>query len=495
MEDARLVDQPEHHARGTHAAALGILVLALVLCLVEIGSKPLWFDEAFSVNTAVKPWRSILGLFGTTEFNMTLYYALLHAWSKIGTDEATVRLLSTIFAVGAVGMTYLLGRALFGSKVGLVGSLLLGVNAFVIQYAQEARSYALLLFLAAFSTLLLVRALRSPSRSGWLAYALVGAAIPYAQLLGPTIWCVHALAIATYRPRVPLRLLVLPAAVFTAALVPVTWDLISTGAGGITWVPSPTIRLVLESWMSLAGSGVPRGTITVAAACLGGAMGLLVIAGAAGSLPWSPGPRWGTGLMVTWLVLPIALILAASLLKPAFVVRYLILVEPALVLLAALGLLRIPWRRIRAASMVLVLVLAAIGMYGWYREAPKPDWRGASAWVLARSQAVDRSIMVGDWGASLEYYAAQSGKRSRVPLRLWRLDAASPAFPTALASVAADLARLDHGLWVFTIGERPPDPTTDPRFASLGPLFQVTDRASFGMIDVTLFTPRPAAGP
>jgi len=88
--------------------------------------------------------------------NMLFYYFLLHFWLKLGNSEFVVRSFSAIFAVLTIIPMYLLGKKLFNHKVGLIAALFIVGQCFFVEYAQEVRSYSLLIFLIVISTYFLV---------------------------------------------------------------------------------------------------------------------------------------------------------------------------------------------------------------------------------------------------------------------------------------------------------------------------------------------------
>ena len=74
-----------------------------------------------------------------------LYYWLLNLWVRLfGLSENGLRSLSVFASAATVGLTYDLGRRLFGRVAGLLAAFLLAIAPFHIYYAQEARMYALL---------------------------------------------------------------------------------------------------------------------------------------------------------------------------------------------------------------------------------------------------------------------------------------------------------------------------------------------------------------
>jgi mannosyltransferase len=138
--------QPQINSIATVSALLAITVLALFLRLHLLGQDSFWGDELTSVRRAQLDWDAFWELMRGPAA-MALYYVLLRFWILLGDSEFTVRLLSVISAVATVPVVYFLGKSLFDARVGLIAALLLAMNAFHIQYSQEARSYSLLLTL------------------------------------------------------------------------------------------------------------------------------------------------------------------------------------------------------------------------------------------------------------------------------------------------------------------------------------------------------------
>ena len=111
---------------------------------------------------------------------------------RSGSSEGFIRALSVVFSVATIPVVYALGHRLFGRKTGLLAAWLLAANAYHVRYAQEARGYALVVFLAALSTWLLVRNLQDPRRARWGIYALVSALAVYAHFYAALILLAQA---------------------------------------------------------------------------------------------------------------------------------------------------------------------------------------------------------------------------------------------------------------------------------------------------------------
>jgi mannosyltransferase len=145
------------------------VVLAVLLRVLFLGKESLTWDEISSVRVAGGDWSHLVRTlwYGDVgmhpQGNMSFYYTLLHIWMGLGRSEFVLRLLSVLVAAGTIPLCYLLATELFGRRTGLVASLLLALNVFHIRYAQEVRSYALLVLLVTLSSLLFPYASRGRS--------------------------------------------------------------------------------------------------------------------------------------------------------------------------------------------------------------------------------------------------------------------------------------------------------------------------------------------
>jgi len=135
--------------------AVSIVILALILRLIHLGTKSIYVDEAVTVYICSRPLSAILPfMMKIREVHPPLYFWLVRLWfylwpaarSFIPSNEAFMRLSSVLFGVGNVLMTYLLGKNLFNRKTAIGASFLLSLSTFHIYYSQELRMYPALLF-------------------------------------------------------------------------------------------------------------------------------------------------------------------------------------------------------------------------------------------------------------------------------------------------------------------------------------------------------------
>ncbi|MEA2458358.1 MAG: mannosyltransferase [Thermoleophilaceae bacterium] len=186
-------------ARNERLALAALIVLAAAVRLWQIGDQSFWLDEAFTVDLVKRPFGDMLSATAQTESTPPLYYALAWLWAKLfGHGEAGLRSMSALFGTLTVPVAWRAGRELFSPRVGLIAAALVAVNPFFVWYSQEARSYALLVLMAALSLLFLERALRDRTPRAfalWALVAVLGLLTHYfaAFLLVPeAIWLVWA---------------------------------------------------------------------------------------------------------------------------------------------------------------------------------------------------------------------------------------------------------------------------------------------------------------
>jgi mannosyltransferase len=393
-----------------------IAVVAAFLRLHGIAAKSFWLDEGISVEIARLPWRQFFYVLRHREINMALYYLLLHLWLVMGSSEGFVRGLSVLFSLATVPVLYALGARLFGRSAGLLAAWLLAINAYHIRYAQEARSYALVVFFATLATWLLVRNLQEPASAHWAAYTLACALAVYSHFYGALVVLAHGVSLAFLRRGdLPWKDLARSVRWFAYLMIPIAIVVATVGAGSMQWIPPTKINAVLELFIMLAGNGgVPLLTLDVIAAAL---------AAFTAWREWRNGGvtrnGWGYALVFAWLVVPLAAVLALSVVRPVFLARYLIPCLPALVLTVATGITQLRPRALAWIFIAAISVFSILGDTSYYRrdfDLDREDWRAATSYVLDRAQPGDGAFFYANFGRlPFEFYRSQRHPSPRWP--------------------------------------------------------------------------------
>ena len=157
------------------AVLAAIVVAGVVLRFVT--TSHLWLDEALSVEIARLPLRDIPEAL-RHDGHPPLYYALLHEWMRVfGDGDVAVRSLSGVFGVALLPLAWFAGRRLGGREVAWITVALLALSPFAVRYATEARMYSLVMVLVVAGYLLLARALERPSLPRLVAVSVVVGAL------------------------------------------------------------------------------------------------------------------------------------------------------------------------------------------------------------------------------------------------------------------------------------------------------------------------------
>ena len=386
----------EHDVSRARFWTVALLVtgLALLLRLPTLAGRSLWLDETYSAWFAALPLRELWTSVPLYETHPPFYYTLLKGWTALfGTHEAAMRSLSvlasvlTVFALPACARWARLGAK--AERVALLAALFLAVNAASIQYAQQARPYALQALagsLAVFFASMLVLSFVRPDARRWPW--IVGLAVS----AGLTMWLHNtgvfaafgvwtgitvALLACTPGPRRPQILAValagIGALLVWSPFVPMLVKQNAAMAHLSYWIRF-TPRNVTAAWTVISGGQVLHYPVA-----------LLVLLGFAWLWRHARAHFW---LLACVLALPILALAGYSyLVKPVFLSRLFLWLGPLGMVLTALGVVRLPSRwRLPAAAVV--LALSAYAVPGFYRSHTE-DWRGMLAQVARESRPGD----------------------------------------------------------------------------------------------------------
>jgi mannosyltransferase len=498
--------QPESRSPAHWLAFLLVLLTGVAVRLAWLARKPFWFDEAFSVEVARIDWRDFLHLLWWREANMSLYYVLLRAWLHFGQSPFVIRSLSVAISAGAIPAIYWLGKMLYDRRVGLSAAALLAINVYDIRYAQEARSYALLVLLGTLSSGFLVAWLQRPTRRHWRGYVVASILAVYAHFYALLLLAAHWLALGWARPEpdperhpdrgelrrawIAIGVGVLPLLVFVA----------KTGAGPIRWIARPGIRDLLHLSV-LITNGFPA---------------IYVLACLAAAFPrwnelWARGGDWKTWrvqFLFLWLLFPAVLTLLLSFARPVFLPRYMIFCLPALLLLTGAGLLSVPPKWLGAVLVGGTLILSARMIPYVYTHDFDTERDGVGAatnFVLDHTQPGDAIVFhIASTRVPYEFFRSlRAGENTASPKFTARLGpeilfprhGAGLGFQDFTGKPSADfLGETVPGharLWVMLMNNgtaEKPDPTTAMLTEFLPTILPKVERWRFPKVEVRLYT-------
>ena len=395
---------PAAPGRTTLAARLGlpdwtvtwVVVMApaiagLVMGGYKLGYPSLWRDEATTKIVVDRSVSQIFALLHHTDAVHGAYYILVHfVVDVLGTSAAALRLPSLVAMAVACAFTAAITRRLalmagapFADFTGVCAGVVFAVLPFMIRYAQEARSYAIVTMLATIATYMLLRAI-CDGRRWWVAYAVAVGLCGLFNIFGLLILVPHgvSLAIAGVRERAAVaraamavteadaavgqsrdatasrggtpatgtgsselaasapaglsgrRVVGLPVAWLVAAVIPLLvlsplCVVAYAQRGVLGWMSRPTFNAVVA--LAYNGAGSWRLIAPVFTLVVGGVLAGLFVDRS--RRPFTPGI-----VAFPWMVLPPALLIGVSQIHPIYDVRYVEFCLPALAILVAWGL-------------------------------------------------------------------------------------------------------------------------------------------------------------
>jgi mannosyltransferase len=401
-------------------AIVALTAFALVAAFYRIGAKGLWVDEAFSANYARLDSGGLWHVVSGHDPNMGLYYVLLHFWVRVfGSTEPALRSLSAVVGALAIPFAALLGRRLFGRTAGLVAGLLLALNPFFLQYEQIARSYALAVLLVLASCYAFVLALGSPTRRRLLAYVLTSALAVYAHYFAALVLLAQAATLVAFAPRQVVRgRWLAPAAAVLALCLPAGVFASHEQGSGLEWIGTPSFSDLLRVPSGITG-GSGLAILLCGLACFGFIHTMRTRR------------RWQAEFVGAWLFFPVALDFIESRFGHSlFVTHYLIVVLPALLLLAGAGVVALPRRVAAVGACCLLIAVALVYARSWYDEPSVEGYRGATGYVLGAAQPGDDivyypQLALGGPSQGFAYYEFRSHTAGPRQVRLALTSAAS----------------------------------------------------------------------
>ena len=407
-----------------------LLALAAALRFYRLGAEPLWIDEYFTwqqcnPGAGIGFWEQVRDMV-QGPLHLVAVWPLAHG----RLDEAALRLPSALAGIASVPLVWRLGRDLAGERTGRLAALLWALAPFAVWYGREGRGYAMAVFFALAATVVLLRMIRrGPTLGGAIAYALL---IACGALSNFSVWLLlagHGIGVLASPPPPGGRRWRLWLTAFAlAVLVCLPWLLKSFGIhamgrlapaaetgpalrGETTFTPlaypfsffafffgyslgpslaelhRPDRIEIVRSWLPLLA---PAGAVA----------GIAVLAG----LVRLRGRR--TTLLSIWILVPTVLLTVLALRNvKAFNPRYLAVIQPLLLILAAAGLIwlsRLP-RRI-VGGLLLGFCLFSLGASHLDARYGKEDFRAAAEWVAAQQKSGDLIIVPGQGEVFGLYY-------------------------------------------------------------------------------------------
>ncbi len=422
---------------------LVILAAALGLRVFNLGQRSLTWDEGHSYRWASMPPGEMIHETTTQDFNPPAYYLSLHYWMWIfGESEWTMRLYSALPSTLAVLLIFLMGRAMFDVRVGLIAAAFMAVSELNVSYAREARSYSQMVLLATLSMYCCHRLLLRGGLAWVIGHVLASAALAYTHPYGIFYIVTHNLiftALWVFRRgavKITIPKWIAIETALLALLIPfLIFAFRRAGAVGVGfWIVEPELDRIPVALMTIGGGAIPMGILGLM--CV-----VAMLRGFPGrdARPVAKAPAPTTGFdhlakmifLSLWLATPILLPFAMSKVStPIFSPRYTIAASGALFLLAAVGTAILFRHRLVGAAVLAIVIGHQLTRVGGIYDNPRGEpWREATALLDANAQAGDDLFFYGHFpgvGKDLfDYYTTRADVRSHaLPTGFNMIDAA-----------------------------------------------------------------------
>ncbi|MFN2606978.1 MAG: hypothetical protein ABR511_03630 [Acidimicrobiales bacterium] len=373
------------------AAAVAAMVGGSVLLRMEGLGEWFWMDEGISVGIASHPLARIPGLMAR-DGSPPLYYLLLHGWMRLfGGSEVATHALSLSVAVMAIPVGLWAGWSLFGRRVGWITAVLLATCPFISTYSSETRMYTLVILEGLVATASYLHAFVDDRPRYAAVFVVAMVALLYTHNWGLYVGLAAVLGLvpccARLAPEARRRLLVRAGAAFGAiGVLYLPWVptlLRQARHTGAPWSPVPSARLAVSTLAEVLGDPTERVLI------------VLVLTAAVALVSILRRTTTREGRAAAALVVLVAVTLGvgwlASQVKPAWSVRYLGALLPALVLLAALGLARAGARGVLGLLLIMVIWTEPVGRLTGDRHAVHRDGKASDKALAAVARPVLRA--------------------------------------------------------------------------------------------------------
>ncbi|HEY4622117.1 MAG TPA: glycosyltransferase family 39 protein, partial [Gaiellaceae bacterium] len=374
------------------ASLVVIVLVGAALRFSTLDMRSFWSDEGATVRFVSMGFGEMLSTIISEESTPPLYYVLAWLWAKLfGVGEVGLRTLSALFGTATIAVVYAVGAHVAGRRVGLLAALVAAVSPLLVWHSQDARAYALVMFVSGLSLLFFLRALAAPRMRTVAAWAVASSLLLTSHyfavfLVGPAaVWL-----LARHRARRVAFAVGAVGLVGLALLVPA-----SRVPGDAAWIPRTSLvsRIAQIPAQFLVGYQPPWQIAVSAVAVLLALFGLWLLATRGERDEWA---RLRVPAMIgaTALLLPVLVAVVAydRLITRAVTIAWIPL---AVVVTAGFGVRRAGWMGVSAVAAICVLFLAVNVATADDPKFEREDWRGVAA---AMEAPASRAIVLSPAG-------------------------------------------------------------------------------------------------
>ncbi|MDE8348378.1 MAG: glycosyltransferase family 39 protein [Acidocella sp.] len=417
--------KPDFAAVVNHVATLPLVVfgVALILRLIDIGARPFWLDEVFTLQRVHMPLAALVHD-SFANHHMPSYFLMLSPLAGLGDPQFWLRVPSALFGAACVMLVFLITVQIAGRRAGLLAALILGLSPSALAFSQEARSYTMemsLILIALYSMVQLALNLPAASRpwadrrsmrGAWLAFVLGTAGA--LDVLGDGVpWLITANIIGfVILRRSPsrqgfLRNLLLADAVMVTLTAPfyMLMEIYQDKKfiDSVTWIPPLDLS---HLWYDFSSVYLMRIADTVSFRLMNVTTPMpviwlieagLLLAAALGAWRLRRRPGMLAVIGLSFILLP-AVLLVISLWRSMLVPRYILWSAAPFAILAGIGCSVLLQRLPRYGQTVAFGAMAAVLLFNllpYYHVETKPRW-DIAAKILASEVAPGDVVLLSD---------------------------------------------------------------------------------------------------
>ncbi len=387
-----------------------ILLLATVLRVYGIADESLWIDEGQTVAYATKSFAEIVK-YCARDVHPPLYLFIMHIWTEIfGISETALRMVSAIFGVLAVHLTYKIGMRLMNRNGALLGALFMAISYMGINFSQEARSYTMLLCAILMACHGLLKFIEKQDKPNFAYYASAVALMLYIHTFTVFIILFHQIYYIvdwTGRRGEHFKRFVNWVGVNVGALVifsPWMHFLLRQvlaklgGEGPGSWVMVPDHITAWRTFIQLAGGLLP---LVVAALVLIAFVLIKSIPALRAKFSASleiPQETRSALFLSLWFLCAVFTPFAVSLiLSPIYVERYAIQFLPGFCMFLGMIMSGFAPLFLRSAAIGMFLAATAHSLWLYYSTYDKEQWREVAQFIAERIKSGEAVVLSAPW--------------------------------------------------------------------------------------------------
>lgn len=399
---------------------LALLGVALGLRLYGLTRNSLWLDESSDLLRAYNlNFLDTLTVHEPYLNHPPLYFPIMHLWAKsFGLGEIAVRMFSVVMALATLPLIYLLVKHWLNRNVALIATLLLGVAPLHLFWSQSVRPYSWYTLMVVISMALIWLISEKPLQNWrWVAYGFSAVLLLYAQYSSFHVIFAQVLFLAIVLNRNTAALLRLGITLVLLGLSFVPWlgnFMEQAQAGPAFYLNFTGPSQITETIEAFASWDIPNSYVYLT----GGVFLPLFVLGLIWL--WKNQARLGWFLL-NWCLLPVITSWLSSLLRPNFLVRYMVFCLPAFLIIVAVGIwsLYSRGRLLAYAALVLVVGLNMISYLNYSKNYNYQNWRGIVNYIVENRQEGDVIFLATPEGYTREpfdyYYRYQLGSPGNMP--------------------------------------------------------------------------------